>query len=250
MSKGIDCASKLTAESAAKIKAEGYEFAGRYLVPPEKYSKALTANEAKAITDAGLKILTVYETTADRVKGGAFAGKIDAQTAYECAKAINMPTSGAIYFAVDYDAQSNDYTVISDYFKAARQYIGEYKLGIYGSCSVIEAMSPYVDCLWQCVAWSYGKKSPKLHVYQGQFNKYAGGVNVDINESADMDAAGIWDYTVKKDYEGHWAQKDIEWAIDRGILVGYSDGTVRPNEPATRAEIVTMLRRYDTLKTL
>ncbi len=51
----------------------------------------------------------------------------------------------------------------------------------------------------------------------------------------------------KKDYEGHWAENNIRWGIENGLLTGYPDGSYRPNEPITRAEAITMLRRYSRL---
>lgn len=49
----------------------------------------------------------------------------------------------------------------------------------------------------------------------------------------------------KIDYEGHWAQQHIQWAIDAGIATGYQDGSFQPDKPITRAEVVTMLHRMD-----
>lgn len=198
MIKGIDCATKLTAITAAGIKTAGYEFAGRYLVPNEGVLawKALTAEEARVITDAGLRLLTVWETTADRVKGGATAGREDGARAYQCAKEIGMPANGIIYFAVDYDAQPADYRTIADYLAAARTQTGEYEVGVYGSYSVVEEMAGQYVCkgFWQCLAWSYGRKSDHLTVYQGEFGLTVAGVPVDGNECPDMDTAGIWTY--------------------------------------------------------
>ena len=45
------------------------------------------------------------------------------------------------------------------------------------------------------------------------------------------------------DYIGHWAENDIRWAIDQGIMKGYDDGDFRPDKFLTRAEFVTVLRR-------
>ena len=47
MKRGIDCAARLTPETAAGLAAAGYEFAGRYLVPAvgSMKWKALTAEE-------------------------------------------------------------------------------------------------------------------------------------------------------------------------------------------------------------
>ena len=47
------------------------------------------------------------------------------------------------------------------------------------------------------------------------------------------------------DYKGHWAEKEIDWAKSIGIIKGYADGSFQPDRNITRAEIVTILRRYD-----
>jgi N-acetyl-anhydromuramyl-L-alanine amidase AmpD len=38
------------------------------------------------------------------------------------------------------------------------------------------------------------------------------------------------------DYEGHWAQKQIEYCLKENIMQGYTDGTFRPEKALTRAE--------------
>ena len=48
------------------------------------------------------------------------------------------------------------------------------------------------------------------------------------------------------DWEKHWAEQHIQWAIDEGIAKGYQDGSFQPDKPITRAETVTMLHRLDT----
>lgn len=45
------------------------------------------------------------------------------------------------------------------------------------------------------------------------------------------------------DIEGHWAEKDIIYLVDKGFIKGYEDGTVRPNQPITRAEVFTLIAR-------
>ncbi|MCD7902417.1 MAG: DUF1906 domain-containing protein [Oscillospiraceae bacterium] len=120
--KGIDTATPLTAATVSAVKAAGYAFAGRYLVPASGTlkRKALTAPEAKLITDVGLRLLTVWETSADRVPGGASAGAADGAQAYTCAKAIDMPSDGIIYFAVDYEATDAQVDTIAAYLQAQR----------------------------------------------------------------------------------------------------------------------------------
>ena len=248
MAKGIDCATKLTAQTAAAIHGEGYSFAGRYLVPNSGALawKALTKAEAEAITEAGLRLLTVWETTVERVKGGAAAGAADGALALKCAREIGMPESGIIYFAVDYDAQADEMPTIEAYLRAARENTEEYEIGVYGSYSVIEEMARRGACtgFWQCVAWSYGQKSGYLNVYQEWFGKKVAGVSVDINECPDMDRAGIWTYTVEDDAHSRpdegkeddmiyyktiedvpdYYQAAIKKAMDAGALKGTGDG--------------------------
>lgn len=47
------------------------------------------------------------------------------------------------------------------------------------------------------------------------------------------------------DYEKHWAKTDIEWAMENGLMKGYPDGTFRPEQPVTRAELAVILRRLE-----
>lgn len=252
---GIDTATRLNADTAGAIRAEGYRFAGRYLVPQTMW-KALTKDEARAVTNAGLRLLTVWETTADRAKGGAYAGSADGASALKCAHAIDMPSSGVIYFAVDFDAQPSDYDAIEAYLRAARQNTGEYDTGVYGSYRLVEEMARRGACthFWQCVAWSFGKKSKYRNVYQAQWGKTAGGVSVDINECDDMDAAGIWNYEednmtgeqiyrklndyLKDQPVPDWARKELEQAVAMGI----TDGT-RPMELVPRYQAAIMAKR-------
>ena len=43
--------------------------------------------------------------------------------------------------------------------------------------------------------------------------------------------------------ETHWAYKAIEELAEKGIVNGYDDGTFRPNEPITRAEMAALMSR-------
>lgn len=45
------------------------------------------------------------------------------------------------------------------------------------------------------------------------------------------------------DIQNHWGQVYIEFAAERGYVVGYPDGTFRPNTSITRAETAAMINR-------
>lgn len=46
-----------------------------------------------------------------------------------------------------------------------------------------------------------------------------------------------------KDIKGHWAEKEIKEIVEKGLMVGFPDGTFRPNEPATRAQLAVVLSK-------
>ena len=47
----------------------------------------------------------------------------------------------------------------------------------------------------------------------------------------------------KTDWEDHWAEEHIRWAMDKGLMTGYEDGTWQPDKPVTRAELAAVLHR-------
>ncbi len=49
------------------------------------------------------------------------------------------------------------------------------------------------------------------------------------------------------DITGHWAEKSLEKAKKAGILMGYGDGSMKPNEPVTRAQLAVILDRLKLL---
>lgn len=59
-------------------------------------------------------------------------------------------------------------------------------------------------------------------------------------------ALGLEDETGRisfNDVENHWAKKEIEIAVEYGIVKGISDGTFSPDSPVTRAQMAVMLGR-------
>lgn len=204
--RGIDCAAPVSAKAAKILAEEGFSFVGRYLVPPESYSKALTRAEAEHISAAGLNILCVWETTAGRMKAGAAAGREDGARAYSLARMLDIPLDATLYFAADFDAVQEDLRAIREYMSSAAIEIQPYHAGVYGSYRVIEALKgTAIQGFWQCVAWSGGKISDAMTVYQAQWQGAAEcstlaakvGFSVDIDECPDMDRAGMWSYRQK-----------------------------------------------------
>lgn len=191
--KGIDCAVPLTAEKAKAMYAAGMRFACRYLVPASMAWKRLTRAEAEAITAAGLKIVSVFQRGTNDAAGGAANGSRDGKAAFQEAKAIGQPEGTAIYFAVDYDAQPADYAAIESYLRAAAAEIPGYRIGVYGSYNVMEAMASVGACqhFWQTYAWSRGNLSKSANIYQYKNGQTLAGHTVDFNDG--LGNEGWWD---------------------------------------------------------
>jgi hypothetical protein len=238
MARGIDCAIPLTLEKARAIRAAGYEFVARYLVPERYAWKRLTRAEAEAITVAGMKIVSVFETAANRPAGGAAAGAVDGAEALKEAKAIGQPIGTAIYFAVDYDAQPRDYDAIEEYLRSAAYAIPGYHVGVYGSYAVVEEMARRgaAQHFWQTYAWSRGRKSSYANIWQHKNGVTLAGHTVDLNES--YGGEGWWD--TRQEVKPKMDQKDAEKIIK--ILQAHY-GVVAELAGAKVANQITEFRR-------
>ncbi|OPA73716.1 hypothetical protein BVG16_26865 [Paenibacillus selenitireducens] len=67
-----------------------------------------------------------------------------------------------------------------------------------------------------------------------------GSKTIDVNQSVSLTALGRAGLS---DIQGHWAEKQIQEAVDKGIVDGYPDGTFRPNAAISRAEFAAILAR-------
>lgn len=241
---GIDTAARITAAQAVKLRQSGVEFVARYLAP----GKALTAAEVADLRDAGLAIMLCWETTANRIKGGATAGAADAMAARQAAEALGVPAGTVIFFACDYDAPSSDFASIEAYLRTATYNIEQYGAGLYGPERVIAAMSERGACFyyWQCVAWSnqfLPVADVRQYAWQGDARAKAMAAACGIS-AVDLDSAetlaGMWLPPAHPEPEKPWYDETMAWAREEGIC----DGT-RPEDPATRAEVAQMIRNYN-----
>lgn len=253
---GIDTAARLTAAQARILRENGISFVGRYLVP-ETLWKALTAKEAADIRAAGLALMLCWELGGEDLRGGAIKGAEHGSRARQIAEAMGVPCGTIIYFAVDYNAQPGDYPAIEQYMLAAQTALGgRYVAGLYGHERIVEflAQRGSVKRFWQCVAWS-NMFSPYATVrqYAWQGDERAKAIQQKIGVAVDLDStetlAGMWMPQAEYDDGGDtviepqpWYAEAMAWAKDNGLI---NDG--RPNDPVTRAELATVLQRYDRL---
>lgn len=253
MSKAIDCASKLNVSSVKGLKEEGITHIARYL---DNNWKGLTFDEAKAISDAGLEIISVFET--NPTKASYFThrqGKQDAQNASKYAKELGQAKGSAIYFTVDYDAQGKDLGAVLDYFSGVNEGVDPiFKVGAYGSFTVLTYLDQQsnVDYFFQTYAWSHGQVCNFSNLYQHENGIKAAGIQVDLDKV--LSDPGSWSLqkpkpvpkpteevsSVKQTFKDVPPSRGsfgaIEEAFSLGLIHGYPDGTYKPTGTLTREQ--------------
>ena len=50
------------------------------------------------------------------------------------------------------------------------------------------------------------------------------------------------------DITGHWYTDDVKWCIEKGLIKCYPDGSFKPDQPVTRAELAAVLKRMEESK--
>jgi hypothetical protein len=176
----------------AALKAAGVEFVGRYLSTPGN-PKNLTKTECLLLRTGGFKIVTVFETTANRALRGTVAGKADARSARAQLVALGAPVDAPVYFAVDFDATEAEQTSINAYLNAAASVLGRNRVGVYGGYWPVKRALNAGVCkyAWQTFAWSGGHWDPRAHIRQTRNGQRLAGVTVDLDESRQPDY-GQW----------------------------------------------------------
>jgi hypothetical protein len=142
---GIDLATDVS-EGLDELKANRVDFVARYYRPPESRWPALSPGEAQLLSAQGVEIVAVWEWHSRYPTHFTYStGYDDATMAYRQAKTVGQPAGSAIYFAVDFDAQS--LASVDEYFRgvaaglaAASGGPADYAIGVYGSGAVCSAI--------------------------------------------------------------------------------------------------------------
>ncbi len=182
----------VTGPPIADMKAAGVSFVCRYLSYVNNLTqvKLLTPPEAKALSQAGISIVSNYEWYANRALEGFTAGRADAQIAATQHAECGGPGDRPIYFSVDVDTSGS---FVAAYFQGVISAIGKGRTGAYGSYRVIGDLfnAGLISWGWQTYAWSGGQWEPRAHIQQ-----YLNGVSMS-GHSVD------YDRSIKSDY-GQW----------------------------------------------
>src|SRR5215831_17065398 len=190
MAEGIDY-SYGSGLSAAAMKNAGKHFVCRYLATLPN-SKCINKAEAANLLHAGLSVVLVWETTADRCLSGRGGGQADAREADRQARGLGM-TGIPLYFACDIDSTPGQQAAINGYLDGCASVIGHNRTGLYGGYwPVSRAFSAgKIRFGWQTYAWSGGNLDRRAQLYQYRNGVRLGPAEVDLDKSMATDY-GQW----------------------------------------------------------
>jgi hypothetical protein len=155
--------------NAAALTAAGYSGVLGY-ISHDVTGKDLTAAQAKAYRKAGHLVGFVFESTADRAKGGREAGVQDCAFAEAEAAKRGYPEGCVLFYAVDFDVsllQPRTWLQVRAYFRAVKASRARHGWGPYGSRKLVNRIASLKpDASWQTVAWSAGKVSKHADILQ------------------------------------------------------------------------------------
>lgn len=64
-------------------------------------------------------------------------------------------------------------------------------------------------------------------------------VKIDLSKDSEFGVNKV----MEKDYKGHWAEKAIDEVKEAGVMKGYEDGSFKPDEKITRAEVAVIVSK-------
>lgn len=221
MTEGVDYA--FSSPSATSLAAAGKAFAMRY-VGPGSATKHLTAAERDRLWAAGLAIVLLAEGAEGDALGGSNVGAAHARSAQQAAAALGAPNL-PVYFAVDFDVTTGQWSAVANYLRGAASVIGAARVGIYGSVRAIQwaARDKVAAWFFQTYAWSAGQWYAGNHVEQYRNNQSLAGGTVDLCR------AKVANY-------GQWT---------RGSVAATGDDDMTPDQAATLKHIDEVLT-YNT----
>lgn len=139
---GCDTRYEITPQLAEKLYADGFRYVGRYLYQPDPdFQKEIKPGEIANIFAAGLSVFPIFQDNNRRLVDFSWSkGYAHGQLAHDRAVHYGFNRGTVIYFAVDYDATSEDMPKVIEYFEGITAGLANkgrrYVHGVYGSRNV------------------------------------------------------------------------------------------------------------------
>lgn len=188
---GFDTASTITEAVLRRAVAMGVGFVGIYY-------KYMTPELVALVSRYGLKIISIYETTAQRALGGAVAGDYDGRQALALAHKFGQLVGAVIMFTADWDEQASQNATVLAYLTAAKAALNGYaRIGIYGNGALCQAMldAGVADLTW--LAGGSGMRDTKAFAASGRatiVQDVGDKRGLDLGIDIDSDVALVEDY--------------------------------------------------------
>jgi Domain of unknown function (DUF1906) len=130
--------------------AAGYSGVVGYLSTPDNSSKNISGAQMAGYQSAGLDVLLVWETTAQRALGGSAAGSADGTAAFGQARERGFPLTSALFFNIgDFAASPGQIPAISQYLAAVIATCPAQLVGAYGTGYIIDQLAAsYFGLVW------------------------------------------------------------------------------------------------------
>lgn len=169
---------------------QGYRFIVRYLCPTPS-PKVIDPGEVQRIHAAKLGLILVWEKDKSESLRGRIGGLAAGRKALDLARDwIKYPKGSVIFFAVgDFDAQPDQFPVITAYLDGVREaFGGYYKIGAYGGAGLLRHLKAKRKAafLWQACAptgwYQNGSRMADAHFHQTTIDVKRAGGTVDIDE--------------------------------------------------------------------
>jgi hypothetical protein len=152
----------------------GARFAASYLStdPSKNWTRASLRNYHAT----GLGTVCVWETTATRALSRFAGGRSDARAALREERALGVPTSKPVYFAVDFDETYHQAAAVASYFRGVDSVLGVRRTGAYGSYHTVRRLfdADLIRFGWQTSTWSGGRWDRRAqleqYAYQGSYD--------------------------------------------------------------------------------
>lgn len=172
--------------------SQGIRIVCRYITGPGLEPKSLTLSEAEDLLGAGISIVCLWETTAERILGGAPAGHADGLAADQNLIALHALPEVTVFFAADFNVQPDQVSTCMDYVRAAAAALGgQYLAGVYGGLRMVAAAADAGFRTIQTVAWSSGW-DPRAAARQTGEQRTIGSITVDVDEIINAGDLGAW----------------------------------------------------------
>ena len=151
----------------------GIEVIARYINPDGR--KPLDIEEAQRYSDAGVRIMMIYQINTNDPYKGYDTGYEFGTKALEYARNLQAPKGTPIFFCCDCACDMRRFDKVAQFIMGVKDAIGgEYGVGLYGGYYVNEAMYNLglIDAHWQSLGFNDGYLSPNMDMFQSSSSTY------------------------------------------------------------------------------